>query len=215
MKHFWNNIKINKFVIKNYDFIVNNLNCKYVWKCDQKNIANMYKKNITSNHIEIGPGTGYFLKNYKFNNLTLIDVNKDILLECENNLKSNCKNINIINKNIFNKNNQIELNNYNSIGLNYVLHCVPNKLSDSLDNLRNNIISDSNLNLFGSTVIPPNNIYNLATLEIYFLNKLKIFNNINHSDSELRKYVKNNFNKFNIIKEGHSLLFDINSFKKK
>lgn len=32
MKHFWNKIKINNFIIKNYDFIVNDLNCKYVWK---------------------------------------------------------------------------------------------------------------------------------------------------------------------------------------
>ena len=205
MNHFWKKTKFNQLIMKNYDFFVNNINCKYVWKCDQNNIINMYKKNISPNHIEIGPGTGHFLKNHKFNNLTLIDVNKDILLECRENLKNNCKNINIINTNIFEKNNKIAINNYDSVGMNYVLHCVPNNLSTSIDNLVDNI-PKKDYKIFGSTVIP-NSTYTLANLEIFLLNKMKIFNNEKHTFNDIESYIKKYFN-HKIKRIGHSYLFE-------
>ena len=206
MNHFWKKTKFNQLIMKNYDFFVNHINCKYVWGCDQKNIIDMYKKNISPNHIEIGPGTGYFLKHYKFDNLTLIDINKDILIECQKNLEKNCKNINIINTNVFEKNNKIAVNHCESVGLNYVLHCVPNNLSISINNLINNI-PEKNYKIFGSTVIPNKNTYNLASLEIFLLNKMKIFNNKTHTFNDIESYVKKNFN-YEIKKIGHSCLFE-------
>lgn len=207
--NFWRNSNFNRIIFKNYDLLVNNLNCKYVWKCDQKYIQNIYDKNITRNHIEIGPGTGYFLKKYKFDNLTLIDVNQDILEESSRNLENNCKNINIINHNIFEKNNKLEIKNYNSIGINYVLHCVPNDLSYSISNMINNI-PNNNLTLFGSTVIPSEkDKFSLAQLEIYFLNKFGIFNNKSHSVNDISLYIKNNFQNYNMNKIGNSFLFEI------
>tara|TARA_Y100000991_G_C21955959_1_gene342079 strand:+ start:513 stop:1394 length:882 start_codon:yes stop_codon:yes gene_type:complete len=206
MNNFWKKTKFNQLIMKNYDFFVNHINCKYVWECDQRNIIDMYKKNIRSNHVEIGPGTGYFLKEHKFNNLTLIDVNRDILLECKKNLEKNCKNINIINKNVFEKNNKIALNNYDSLGINYVLHCVPNNLSISVDNLINNI-PKKNYKIFGSTVIPNRNTYNLASLEIFLLNKMKIFNNKTHTFNDIESYVKKYLN-YEIRRIGNSCLFE-------
>ena len=61
------NKKISKIILNNYDYLVNNINCKYVWKCDQQNIK-LYQENITKNHLEI-VGTGYFLKDFQFDNL--------------------------------------------------------------------------------------------------------------------------------------------------
>ena len=208
MNHFWKKSKFNNFVLKNYDFFVNHINCKYVWRCDQQNITNKYNRNISKNHIEIGPGTGYFLKDYEFNNLTLIDVNTNILSECKKNLEKNCKNINIINTNVFEKNNKIAVNHCESVGLNYVLHCVPNNLSISINNLVNNI-PKKNYQLFGSTVIPPENKYNLANLEIFILNKMKIFNNKKHSEEDISSYINKNFHKNKINKIGHNLLFEL------
>ena len=82
----------------------------------------MYQKNIEKNHLEIGPGTGYFLKPYNFDNLSLIDVNKDNN-KSHFNLKDNCNNINLYQHNIFTKNNKIDNLDINSVGLTYVLHC--------------------------------------------------------------------------------------------
>ena len=152
---FWKNYKISNILLNNYDYFVNNLNCKYVWKCNQNIIKDLYKNNLSKNHIEIGPGTGYFLKQNQFDSLYLIDINNDILNDSFKNLKNNSKKIVKINKNIFNKNNQLKINNVNSIGLSYVLHCVPNTLDISLNYLVNNL-NKKDVTLFGSTVIPTN-----------------------------------------------------------
>ena len=205
MNTFWKNRSINNFLLKNYDYFVNNVNCKYVWKCNEKNIHKMYKKNITKNHIEIGPGTGYFLKNYNFDNLTLIDVNDDILQNSYDNLSKNAKNLNIINHDLFLKNNKLNNINFESVGINYVLHCVPNTLDDSLKNLIYNLDSH-NYKIFGSTIIPPKNKVNIASLELYFLNKYKIFNNLNHNENQLINIKNNNIQ---LDKIGNNLLFQV------
>ncbi len=202
---FWKNYKISNILLNNYDYFVNNLNCKYVWKCNQNIIKDLYKNNLSKNHIEIGPGTGYFLKQNQFDSLYLLDINNDILNDSFKNLKNNSKKIVKINKNIFNKNNQLKINNVNSIGFSYVLHCVPNTLDTSLNYLVNNL-NKKDVTLFGSTVIPTNTNF-LASSELYFLNKLGIFNNLNHNLEQLKNFSKNYDHEINVV--GNVLVFKI------
>ena len=202
---FWKNYKVSNILLNNYDYFVNNLNCKYVWNCNQNIIKDLYKNNLSKNHIEIGPGTGYFLKQNQFDSLYLLDINNDILNDSFKNLKNNSKKIVKINKNIFNKNNQIKINNVNSIGLSYVLHCVPNTLDISLNYLVNNL-NKKDVTLFGSTVIPTNT-HILASSELFFLNKLGIFNNLNHNLEQLKNFSKNYDHEINVV--GNVLVFKI------
>ena len=65
-----------------------------------------------------------------------MDINQPILQFSSNNLKTSFSNIKIRNHNIFDK--KIE-EKYDSIGINYVLHCVPGKLEDKIDKLLNNL----------------------------------------------------------------------------
>tara|TARA_Y100000591_G_scaffold11239_1_gene8743 strand:- start:7802 stop:8431 length:630 start_codon:yes stop_codon:yes gene_type:complete len=202
---FWKNYKVSNILLNNYDHFVNNLNCNYVWKCNQNIIKDLYKNNLSKDHIEIGPGTGYFLKKHQFNSLYLVDINHDILNDSFKNLKNNSKEIFKINKNIFSKNKQIKINNVNSIGLSYVLHCVPNTLDVSLNYLVNNL-NQKDITLFGSTVIPTKKNF-FASSELYFLNKLGIFNNLNHNIQQLKKFSKNYEHEINIV--GNVLIFKI------
>ena len=187
IKSFWKNKKINNLIFNNYDYFVNNLNCKYVWGCDSQNISYLYKANLTKNHLEIGPGTGFFLKDNNFKNLHLMDVNNDILFTSKENLKDNCKNISIYNHNIFKEKNRMYMD-VQSIGLSYVLHCVPGNLSESLNNLSNNITSDNRVKVFGSTVILNDNKL-ISNLEINFLNNFGIFNNKSHNYNDLNEFI--------------------------
>lgn len=204
IKNFWKNKKISKIILNNYDYLVNNINCKYVWKCDQQKIKKLYQKNITKNHLEIGPGTGYFLKDFQFDNLIIMDINRDVLTESLINLKDNAKKITALNHNIFEENNMIDLDGVESVGLSYVLHCVPGRLNQSMENMVNNI-NNSNPIYFGSTVLPSKHI-DMAMIEIQILNKLGIFNNMNHSEADIEEFLK--LYNSNIIKEGHSFIFD-------
>ena len=204
MRSFWKSKKINNLIFNNYDYFVNNINCKYVWKCDQRYIKKLYANNITNKHLEIGPGTGYFIKKYQFNNLHLVDINQDILNNSEKNLYNNCQNIKIHNQNIFEYNNKIN-EDITSIGMSYVLHCVSNNLDISLDNLVDNIKTNNQITIFGSTVIP-NKKDIVAMTEIYTLNTFGIFNNINHNKEQL-EYIIDKYNG-NIKHVGNVLLFN-------
>ena len=113
-----------------------------------------------------------------------------------------------INKNLFLDSNYDKTNNFNgikSIGLSYVLHCVPGSLDDSLNNLVKNI-QQKHLVLFGSTVVPEKTKI-LAKTELFFLNKLNIFNNENHNLEQLQKFSSNY--EHEIKKVGNVLLFKI------
>ena len=203
---FWKNRNIVTKSLKFYDYLVNDINCKYAWRCHKDNIFENYKKNIRNNHLEIGPGTGYFLKNnYDINKLYLMDINNDTLKFSMNNLKSEYK-VKTINHNIFKRKLMIE--DLESVGLNYVLHCVPGKLENKIDSLLNNLESKNKINFFGATVVSNKHLQNnLSSIELYFLNKYGIFNNQNDFSRNLINYFEFNKIKFNHKLIGNVLVF--------
>ena len=75
----------------------------------------------------------------------------------------------------------------------------------SLNYLVNNL-NKKNVTLFGSTVIPTNTNF-LASSELYFLNKLGIFNNLNHNLEQLKNFSKNYDHEINVV--GNVLVFKI------
>ena len=208
---FWRNKNFITTSLKFYDFLVNDINCNFVWRCNKNNIFENYKSNVKKNHLEIGPGTGYFLKNdLKIKNLTLLDINNQTLLFSKNNLSNKYSNINILNYDIFNS--KLELDDIESVGLNYVLHCVPGKLENKIDKLINNLSSSNKVTFFGATVVNDNNIQSyLSNMELFLLNKYLIFNNKEDYSSNLIKYFKDNNINFNYKIIGNVLIF---SFEK-
>jgi hypothetical protein len=191
---FWRNKNIVTKSLKFYDYLVNDINCTYAWRCHKSNIFENYKNNIKTNHLEIGPGTGYFLKNnYNINKLYLMDINEDTLNFSKNNLSLNYQ-VETINHNIFED--KLEIKDLDSVGLNYVLHCVPGKLEDNINNLINNLESNNKINFFGATVVSDKDLQNrLSSIELFFLNKYNIFNNEMDYSKNLIDYLKLVFQK--------------------
>lgn len=207
---FW---KKTNFITKSlplYDVFVNKINCHYVWKCNEKHIFLHYEKNIGRNHLEIGPGTGYFLqRKYPVFHLTLMDINKDTLQYTKKNLKGNYQHISVIEHDIFKQ--PKRLDRVNSVGINYVLHCVPGTLETKLETLINNIHVGKDTTFFGATVIQDDTNQNfLSRTELYLLNKYKIFHNQNdYIKNGILVFEKNGFYyEYNVI--GNVFLF---SFK--
>ena len=165
---------------------------------------------FVSNHLEIGPGSGYFLypqnhcKNIK--NLKLMDINKPILNSSLQNLTKYYNNIEIYHHNIFEQ--EIKLPNVESVGINYVLHCVPGKLEDKFNNLLNNL--PNSINIFGSTVINDNDKQTLISkTELLFLNQYQIFNNKLDYSNNLINFLKYNNLDHQTKIIGNVLLFEI------
>ena len=215
-KKFWNKSNIVSSNLHYYDRFVNQFNCKYVWKCSPDKIFNIYNQNCSKYHLEIGPGTGYFLKNSNLNStiheLTLIDINDQILDYSMKNLKSEYSNINALNYNLFTDKIPDHIK-FDSVGINYVLHCIPGDLQKKIDTLIHNL-GDNNYKLFASTVIcDPLHISIIAEYELMLLNSLGIFNNNNDTYQELQEYLENNKFKYNLHKEGYVAILEINTNK--
>ena len=175
---FWRKPNFVSSSIKFYDFLVNDLNCRYAWRCHKDNIFKNYQKNLKTDHLEIGPGSGYFLKpefhQKKINKLFLMDINQPILEASKQNLNKYFTNIQTLNFNIFDKPmNSLKID---SVGINYVLHCVPGSLDQKLEKLYLNL--PKNTNIFGATVISDIDRQTpLSKLELKLLNYKGVFNN--------------------------------------
>ena len=194
---------------------MNKINCKYVWQCSDKNICQLYKNNIQKHHIEIGPGTGYYLKPYisNLNSLELIDVNSNVLRYANMRLHHSDLKKKITNINLFKKNNIIQINNeITSIGVNCVLHCVPGPIETNIDNLINNIQKQNKNNkiiIFGSSVINDSNKNILQDFELALLNYFRIFDNKKDNEERLIDYFHHKQLKYKINKIGSIILFSI------
>ena len=211
-KNFWNYDNLVSRNIQKYDKIVNDINCEKVWKCSQKHIIKNYNSNITPQHIEIGPGTGYFLKkenlDVSLNKLTLIDVNSKILNYSKSNLKCDYSNIDVITHDLFTSEIPRDIP-FTSVGINYVLHCVPGNLQTKLDKLISNL-GNNTYNLFGASVVcDPLHMNPIAEYELMFLNACGIFNNNNDTYEELNEYLNNRNLKFSLEKQGYVAIFSI------
>lgn len=205
---FWNKKNIVTRFLPIYDIVVNDFNCKYVWKCKKEHIYELYKKNMKKKHLEIGPGTGFFLKKYSFSHLYLLDVNPDTLEYSKNQLNNKCDKIYSCKWNIFE--NKLVIKNIDTVGLTYVLHCVDGSLDSKLQLLYDNLITDKPITIFGATVLNGRNCVDKS--QLYILNRFQIFNNHqDHLENAIHFFEKNKLEyQYKII--GNVLLF---SFEKK
>ena len=209
---FWRANNVVTRTLKYYDYLVNEINCKYVWRCEPQNIINMYRQHCSSSHLEIGPGTGHFLLmsgKKQFNSLGIMDINKKILNYSANQLGSQYNNISIYHQNIFMSDNFDQIKP-SSVGVNYVLHCVPGNLENKMEKLINNLSNNEKTTIFGATVINDSERQTVSSkLLLKFLNKKGVFHNKEDYSYHLKDYlVKNNIrHELQII--GNVLLFNV------
>jgi SAM-dependent methyltransferase len=137
-----------------YDSLVLGLNTRFTWRCPNSRIIELYKANLTANHLDIGVGTGYFLCHAGFPpgkvRLGLLDLSPASLAlsakhlaryKPENYLANVLEPIRVAAP-------------FDSVGLNYVLHCVPGTMETKRAVFRNvHAILNPGGVLFGATVL--------------------------------------------------------------
>jgi SAM-dependent methyltransferase len=73
----------NRLALATYDVSVLGLSCRLIWRCPKRHILAGYDRNVGARHLELGPGTAYFLDNCGFPTprplLTLVDLNPTVL----------------------------------------------------------------------------------------------------------------------------------------
>ena len=70
------------FMLSIYDVLVHGLSNRFAWRCPTKQLSELYRTNLSANHLEAGVGTGFFIDRAGgagFDRLALLDINRHCL----------------------------------------------------------------------------------------------------------------------------------------
>lgn len=114
-----------KPVLNIYDAFVLGFSNDHVWRCPSQQMLELYHQHVSAQHLEIGVGTGYFLDRSRLvaqPRITLLDLNPTTLRHTARRIRrltpAAC---------VADVLEPLPLApaSFDSIGLNYVLHCLP------------------------------------------------------------------------------------------
>ncbi len=112
-----------------YDLAILGYFSRLAWKCPARRIVAHYDRHVSSNHLDVGVGTGYFLDRCHYPSapprVALMDLNTDCLDVAARRiarLDPETYQANVLEP--------ISINapRFDSIGMNYLLHCVPGSI---------------------------------------------------------------------------------------
>ena len=197
------------FMLSFYDLLVHGVSNHLAWRCPTWRLTELYRANLSPNHLEAGVGTGYFLDRAGGpapKRLVLLDINQNCLERagrrlarfkpemCEANLLAPLT---------------LDLAPFSSIGLTYVLHCLPESMGEklkALDHLQP-LMQDGAV-LFGATIlgrgIEPNYAARML-LDLY--NEKGVFNNREDDLETLTDGLRQRFDDVHVESQGCVALF--------
>ena len=181
-----------------YDYSVLWFSNSFVWKCPTSKILDFYNKYISNNHLDIGIGTGYFLDKCQFPSQTPIVTIADLNPNSLNSAAARLRRYNPV-THLLNILEPLPITTrFDSIGINYVLHCLPGKtLYDKEIVFRNlkPLLNPGGV-VFGTTILGkdvPHGLLAKQFLRSY--NTTGIFSNTGDSYKDLQESLARNFPK--------------------
>lgn len=194
---------------KLYDVSLYRWITSYVWRCPTEELVNNYVEHVSDNHLEAGVGTGYLLEKTMCpeftKRLVLMDLNRGCLAKAAERLKhlSPKQTQHNITQPI------TEYKNFKSVGINYVLHCIPGSFwynRDIFKHLSDVLTVDGVL--FGATLLNLKSESRWsARIFMALLNMLGIFHNDAHRFFELKQALELAFQKVEIRRVGNAVIF--------
>jgi ubiquinone/menaquinone biosynthesis C-methylase UbiE len=193
-----------------YDLYVLGLSNTFAWRCKTEKLVSLYNENISSEHLDIGVGTGYYLDHCRFPSnsprITLGDLNPNCLKKVSRRIARYHPTsviMNVLDPATY------PSGSFHSIGINYLLHCIPGPFTTKLrvlDHLKP--LLDNGGILFGSTILgteAPHNIFGNLLMKAY--NRRGIFSNMEDNYSQLETALREKFKDCKVVLEGCVAMF--------
>lgn len=193
-----------------YDAGVLLFSSRFVWRCPSGRVLDLYRANVSDNHLDVGVGTGYFLDRVRFPSPTprlgLMDLNGNSLTHTARRLiryRPEMYRADVLAPIA------PDIEAFDSIGLNYLLHCLPGPMASkaaAFDNLRP-LLRPGGV-IFGGTILrqglalPPQ-----ARALMAAYNALGIFANAQDSLEGLRSELEARFERVEVESRGCVGLF--------
>ncbi len=197
-------------VLAIYDLYVFGLSNRFIWKCQTDKLVYNYDNNISGNHLEIGVGSGFLLDRCRFPvaspNVALLDLNENSLEVTENRIKRYAPVS--FRRNVL-ESFSIGPQKYDSIGMNYLLHCLPGSMP-SKTVVFENILDVLNTGgvVFGSTLVQQGaQVGWLAQKMMDIYNRKGIFSNHEDRVDDLDNILSAHFTQHSIEVCGSAAIF--------
>ncbi len=193
-----------------YDWAVLGFSNSFVWQCSTHVLMDFYNQHISDKHLDIGVGTGYFLDRCRFPSIApkiaLFDLNPHSLAKSAKRLRRynpSCYLGNALQRI------EISMSGFDSISLNYLLHCLPGNLASKsivFEHVKP-LLRDGGV-IFGSTILGEGVRHNpLAKQLMKIYNAKGIFSNLSDRQSDLEAGLKAHFDEHTIRIAGCVALF--------
>lgn len=196
-----------------YDAVVHGLSNRFAWRCPTARLLQLYADNLSANHLEAGVGTGFFIDRTArtaFERLVLLDINAHCLSVAAGRLERFAPvpwQVSLFAP--LGEARDRDLVPFQSVGLTYVLHCLPGSMTEKLavvDHLR--ALMAPGAVLFGATIlgrgIAPNGAARVL-LELY--NSKGVFNNRADDRDSLEQGLRRRFDAVAIETHGCVAIF--------
>ncbi len=198
-----------KAMLATYDLFVLGLSNRFMWKCPTPRLLAHYNAHVSSSHLDLGVGTGFFLDRCAFPNnprIVLVDLNPNCL-------EATARRISRYQPKTYRRNvlEPLELDEerFDSIGMNYLLHCVPGNIRTKavvFDHI------DRYLNprgvVFGSTLLQGGVLRSAGAKRLMnFYNSKGIFSNVEDDLADLQAQLTKRFGESKVDVVGCAALY--------
>ncbi len=186
----------NKLTLPFYDLVLYGLVSRHAWGMPIARLDTHYQRYTRSNHLEVGVGTGYLLDRVDFPSgparLALMDLSEPCLERTARRVARHAPEAYV--QNLLEPM-QHQLAPFDSIALNYVMHCVPGSFAEKhVAFLHLATLLGPHGVLFGTTVLGQGVRKNLlARPAMWLLNTIGLFINQHDNARDLERFLREHF----------------------
>ena len=191
-----------------YDPIVLGLVARIVWRCPTSELVSRYRKRIRHPHLDVGPGTGYFVERSGLpegSPVTLLDPNPNVLAHAARRLRRYA--VTTVEADVL-KPLPVE-GPFDSAALHLVIHCLPGPLSRKAAAVANvaAVLAPGGI-LFGASVLGTSGRHTwLARRVLAAFNRRGAFDNLDDTEEGLKEILAESFEHVEIETIGSIAVF--------
>jgi SAM-dependent methyltransferase len=200
----------NSSFLRIYDPFVVHFSGRFIYRCPSNRLQRMYDMHAGQRHLDLGPGSGYFLDRCRFGGdrpeLTLVDLNPDVLRYAAHRLRRHGPST--LQADVLQPL-PLEPGRFDSIAMNYLLHCLPGTIQQKSHIFPGlaALLAPGGV-LFGSTAVAGDGSHGwLERLLVPIYNRKGILSNADDSEEELTARLRTAFGSVQIERRGSIVLF--------
>lgn len=197
-------------VLTLYDAWVLGISNHLIWRCPTRLLRELYDRNVSGCHLDVGVGTGYFLDRARWPvahpEITLLDLNPNSLAAAARRIRRFSPRT--VTSDVLKP---LPLDRgFTSAGLNFLLHCLPGAIADkaiALDHVAK--VLEPGARVFGSTIVQgdtPRSWAAQSLMDLY--NRKGIFSNASDRIEDVERELVRRFDDVKVRRAGCVAIFE-------